>query len=176
VTQQKADLKGLRALRGNITKLSIDAIVNTAHESPEVGGGVNGAIHRAAGPDLLAECRQLGGCKEGDAKLTKAGRLPAKYVIHTVGPIWAGGGYGEAETLASCYRRSLEVTAQHGVESIAFPSLGTGVHGFDIRMASRIAVDTVMGVLARGAGIKKVIFCCFSTENLAVYEQILRQA
>jgi O-acetyl-ADP-ribose deacetylase (regulator of RNase III) len=163
----------MRAVQGDITKLSVDAIVNAAHESLEFGGGVNGAIHRAAGPGLLAECRLLGGCKEGDAKITKGGKLPAKNVIHAVGPIWAGGAYGEAELLASCYRRSLQVAVENDIESIAFPSLGTGVHGFEIRTAARIAVHTVSLYLGHAASIREVIFCCFSAEDLAVYERIL---
>lgn len=166
----------LRAVHGDITTLSVDAIVNAAHESLEVGGGVNGAIHRAAGPELLAECRKLGGCAEGDAKLTKGGWLAAKHVIHTVGPIWAGGAYREAELLASCYRRSLEEAAAHGAQSIAFPSLGTGVHGYDIRAAAKIAVNTVAAVLANGNPIREVIFCCYSAEDLTVYERLLGKA
>jgi O-acetyl-ADP-ribose deacetylase (regulator of RNase III) len=168
--------EGLRALKGDITTLAVDAIVNAAHESLEVGGGVNGAIHRAAGRALLTECRLLGGCREGDAKITKSGRLPAKYVIHTVGPIWAGGSFGEAEILASCYRRSLEVAAEHGVQSIAFPSLGTGVHGYDIKAASKIAVKTVREFMAKGGPIQEVVFCCYSDEDLGVYERELGHA
>jgi len=172
----RAERSVMRAARGDIARLSVDAIVNAAHESLEVGGGVNGAIHRAAGPALLAECRLLGSCKEGDAKITQGGRLPAKYVIHTVGPIWAGGGFGEAETLASCYRRSLEVAAEHGVRSISFPSLGTGVHGYDIRAASKIAVRTVREFMAKSNAIREVIFCCYSDEDLGVYERQLGRA
>jgi O-acetyl-ADP-ribose deacetylase (regulator of RNase III) len=166
----------IRALQGDITQLSVDAIVNAAHESLEVGGGVNGAIHRAAGPEWLAECRKLGKCKEGDAKITKGGRLSAKFVIHTVGPIWAGGAYCEAELLASCYRRSLEVAVEHGVRSVAFPGVSTGVHGHDVKAAATIAVTTVSSFLAREASIREVIFCCFLAEDFAVYERILEQA
>jgi O-acetyl-ADP-ribose deacetylase len=163
----------MRALLGDITKLAVDAIVNAAPESLEIGGGVNGAIHRAAGAELLAECRSLGGCKEGYAKITKGAGLPAKYVIHTVGPIWAGGAFGEAELLASCYRRSLQVAEENGIESIAFPSIGAGVHGFEIRTAARIAISTVSLYLSHASLIRDVIFCCFSAEDLAVYERIL---
>jgi O-acetyl-ADP-ribose deacetylase (regulator of RNase III) len=173
--KSRFDRPALSALKGDITRLSVDAIINAAHESLEVGGGVNGAIHRAAGPQLLEECRQLGACRQGDAKITKGCWLPAKFVIHTVGPIWAGGGFGEAETLASCYRRSLEVAAQHGVTSIAFPSLGTGVHGYDINAAAKIAVRTVSEVIANGNAIREIIFCCYSDEHLGVYEKLLQR-
>ena len=162
----------LRALRGNIVTLQVDAIVNAANSSLLGGGGVDGAIHRAAGRELVEECRLLGGCKVGDAKLTKGYRLPAKYVIHTVGPVWAGGTQGEAEALASCYRRSLEIAAAHGVTSIAFPGISTGVYGYPKREACRIAVATVRKQLASGPELA-VTFCCFSDEDLALYGQLL---
>ena len=159
----------VRALRANITKLSVDAIVNAAHESLEIGGGVNGAIHRAAGPELLADCRKLGGCTEGNAKLTKGAGLLAHYVVHTVAPIWAGGAYGEANLLASCYRRSLEVAAEYGIKTIAFPSLATGLHGYDIKTAAKIAVNTVKSYLAKDSNrMQEVIFCCFLEEDLVI--------
>lgn len=163
----------LRAAQADITTLPVDAIVNAANSSLLGGGGVDGAIHRAAGPELLQECRRLGGCQVGDAKLTQGYRLPAKFVVHTVGPIWRGGGAGEPESLASCYRRSLEVAAEHGVRSIAFPSISTGVFGYPIQLAAAIAVSTVSSSLARFDSIQEVVFCCFSAGDLALYQKLL---
>ncbi len=163
-----------RALQADITTLAVDAIVNAANSSLLGGGGVDGAIHRAAGPELLAECRMLGGCETGDAKLTDGYRLPARFVIHTVGPVWSGGTEGEPELLASCYRNSLSVATSHDVSSIAFPSISTGIYGYPVESAAEIAVTTCQAYLDETATpLNEVIFCCFSASDLAIYQALL---
>jgi O-acetyl-ADP-ribose deacetylase len=155
------DMGRLAAINADITTLKVDAIVNAANSSLLGGGGVDGAIHRAAGPELLAECSTLNGCKTGDAKITNGYRLPARHVIHAVGPVWHGGGKGKAELLASCYRRSLEIARDHGLGTIAFPSISTGVYGYPKDEAARIAVNTCARFLSANPLPEKVIFCCF---------------
>ena len=164
----------LRAIRADITTLAVDAIVNAANETLLGGGGVDGAIHRAAGPELLAECRRLGGCATGDAKITSAYRLPSRHVIHAVGPVWRGGDRNEPELLASCYRRSLEIAQAEGLETIACPGISTGVYGYPVKPAARIAIATSREFIAAARKVRDVTFCCFSAADLAVYEELLR--
>lgn len=159
--------------QGDITKVAADAIVNAANSSLLGGGGVDGAIHRAGGPAILEECRLIGGCPTGEARITGAGRLPARYVIHTVGPIWAGGARGEPERLASAYRSSLRLADQHQVRTIAFPSISTGAYAFPIDRAARIALGTVRDYLPGETGLQEVTFVLFSQRDLAVYEAAL---
>lgn len=163
----------LSALKGDLTTLAVDAIVNAANTSLLGGGGVDGAIHRAAGPELLQECRQLGGCQTGDAKITNGYRLPAKFVIHTVGPVWHGGQNGEPDLLASCYRRSLETAAARNLTSIAFPCISTGVYGYPSDLAAQVAVSTVRSFTATESSLREIIFCCFSEADYNLYTQLL---
>lgn len=163
----------ISVVQGDITQLTVDVVVNAANAALSGGGGVDGAIHRAGGPGLLAECRTLGAARPGEVKLTAAYNLPAKHVAHAVGPVWRGGDRGEAELLASCYRRALELAADVGAQSIAFPSISTGAYRFPIDKAARIAVDTVHDFLATHPLPKSVTFCCFSTRDADLYRRML---
>jgi O-acetyl-ADP-ribose deacetylase (regulator of RNase III) len=165
----------LRAIEADITSLAVDAIVNAANTSLLGGGGVDGAIHRAAGPELLAECRTLGGCATGEAKATRAYRLPAKYVIHTVGPVWRGGASGEGSLLASCYRRSLELAIALGARSIAFPAISCGVYGYPMREAAAIAVRECLSFMQQHDAIETVTFALFDADALAIYQKELER-
>ncbi len=163
----------ITAMLADITTLKVDAIVNAANRSLRGSGGVDGAIHRAAGTELLVACRKLIGCKTGEAKITPGFNLPAAYVIHTVGPVWRDGSFGEAELLASCYRNSLDLADVNGVKSIAFPSISTGFFGYPLEQAAGIAIATVRGMASELMSVEKIVFCCFSPRSLRVYQKLL---
>jgi O-acetyl-ADP-ribose deacetylase (regulator of RNase III) len=162
----------LDVVKGDITKLEVDAIVNAANSSLLGGGGVDGAIHRAAGPDLLQACRLLHGCKTGEAKATKGFRLPAKWIFHAVGPVWRGGEHNEDGLLAGCYRACLKLARDHNAHTIAFPAISTGIYGFPRERAARIAFDTVKTEVS-ASGIEQVLFCCFDPDTAAIYQSLL---
>jgi O-acetyl-ADP-ribose deacetylase (regulator of RNase III) len=166
-------MKRIQLHKGDITQLPVDAIVNAANKTLLGGGGVDGAIHRMAGVALLDECRTLNGCETGDAKITKGYKLPAKYVIHTVGPVYNGGKYMEAQKLESCYRRSLEVAITNGIKTIAFPNISTGIYGYPKKEAAEIAISTVKKFLDLHSEVEKVLFCVFDNENLNIYKNVL---
>ena len=163
----------LEVLKTDITTLAVDAIVNAANSSLLGGGGVDGAIHRAAGPDLVHECRLLGGCKTGQAKMTKGYRLPARYVLHTVGPVWRGGENGEPELLASCYRSCFALAEKHEIRTLAFPAISCGIFGYPIEAATEIAVRETIAALEKNPSIESVVFACFNDEIFAAYKDVL---
>ena len=171
-----ANSERIEVVEGDITEQRVDAIVNAANTTLLGGGGVDGAIHRGAGPELLEECRKLGGCATGQARITKGYRLPAKWVIHTVGPVWRDGGHGEDELLASCYRNSFALAEEHGIRSIAFPSISTGAYRFPLERAARIAVDETEKFLARNSSFEKVLLVCFGKSAYEVYARIVKEA
>jgi O-acetyl-ADP-ribose deacetylase len=164
----------IRAVRGDITTLEVDAVVNAANTTLLGGGGVDGAIHYAAGPELLEECRRLGGCATGRARITSGYRLAARWIIHTVGPVWKGGGRGEAELLASCYESSLKLAVEHHVRSIAFPAISTGAYAYPLKLATAIAIDSVRQFTSQSDTLEEVVFSCYSGEDFAVYKRLLR--
>jgi O-acetyl-ADP-ribose deacetylase (regulator of RNase III) len=166
----------LEIVEGDITKQAVDAIVNAANNSLLGGGGVDGAIHRAAGPELLQECRTLNGCETGQAKITKGYRLTARHVIHTVGPVWYGGQQGEDDLLASCYRSCFALAERHGLRSLAFPSISTGAYGFPVDRASRIAVTEILSCLERNAAVEKVVVVCFGAQVYQTYQSAVEAA
>jgi O-acetyl-ADP-ribose deacetylase (regulator of RNase III) len=163
----------IRIVEGDITDLEVDAIVNAANSSLLGGGGVDGAIHRAAGPELIEECRKLGGCPTGEVRLTKGYDLPAKFVIHAVGPVWNGGGSGEEDLLASCYRNALAIAVDNAIRTIAFPAISTGIYGFPLTRATKIAVTEVRNFLKKQSKVEEVIFCCFDGRTAEVYREVM---
>jgi O-acetyl-ADP-ribose deacetylase (regulator of RNase III) len=163
----------IEAIQGDITRESVDAIVNAANTTLLGGGGVDGAIHRAAGPELRAACADLGGCPTGEARLTDGFGLPSRYIIHTVGPVWSGGTHGEPDLLRRCYESVLDLARRRGIRSIAFPSISTGAYGYPIRQAAAIAIDTTRRLMQPGSGLDLVRFVCFSAADLAVYRELL---
>src|SRR5256885_13123075 len=165
----------IEVIVADITTLSVDAIVNAANRSLLGGGGVDGAIHRAAGPELLAECRTLGGCETGDAKITRGYRLPARHVIHAVGPVWNSGRQGEDEALAACYARAIDLCQAHGLASVAFPAISTGVYRFPADRAARIAASSTVAALQAAPTVRRVIFCCFSDESARLHSNALAE-
>ncbi|WP_213975309.1 O-acetyl-ADP-ribose deacetylase [Tepidanaerobacter acetatoxydans] len=168
-------MEKIQVVLGDITKTKVDAIVNAANNTLLGGGGVDGAIHRAAGPELLEECRKLNGCKTGEAKITKGYKLPAKYVIHTVGPVWQGGNANEDELLASCYRNSLELAVKNGIKTIAFPSISTGAYRFPLNRASKIAMREILNFLKDNGSIEKVYMVCFDEKTMKAYTEALQE-
>ena len=166
----------IRVVRGDITTLDVDVLVNAANSTLLGGGGVDGAIHRAAGPSLLEECRRLGGCPAGEARITSGHRLKARWIIHTVGPIWAGGGSGEPQLLASCYRNSLQLAAERELKSIAFPAISTGAYSYPLHLATAVALASVREFTSQCGSLDEIIFCCYSSEDYALYRRLLHDS
>lgn len=168
-------MTAIDVIKGDITRIEVDAIVNAANEQLAGGGGVDGAIHRAGGPAIMEECRQIGGCPTGEAVMTTAGNLPAKKVIHTVGPIWRGGNQNEARLLASCYRQSMELAVKQNLYTIAFPNISTGVYGYPKEEAAGVAIKTVREFIKKKKGLEKVMFVCFDEENYQLYKKVIKE-
>jgi len=168
-------LEHIKVIRDDITRLKVDAIVNAANESLLGGGGVDGAIHRAAGPKLLDECKKIGGCKTGQVRVTKGHNLPAQFIFHTVGPIWKGGNHNEQQLLKSCYQSCMKLAAEYKITSIAFPAISSGIYGYPKNLAAKIAIDSIVQVWGEKHLLEEVTFCCFSTEIEDIYKQILNE-